>query len=218
MDRYASRTIGQEQRILRFFSVQPHRGCTEKQYFQPMKNLNETIKRVLSDETDVRAATAPYQAEFPYEREEEAQVTRRDFCNFLGLTSAALFLGTGGFAANAAWEARTSESFSAAQVPGAEMLALNSALNFNYPTERDSAILIRTADGAYHAYGQKCTHLACPVYYSNDHQRLEWPCHEGAFDARTGNVLYGPPPRPLDAIAIEERRGQVWAVGRKAVS
>ena len=42
---------------------------------------------------DVRTATAPYQSEFPYERDEEAQVTRREFCNFLGLTSAALFLG-----------------------------------------------------------------------------------------------------------------------------
>ena len=180
-----------------------------------MRNLNETIKRVLSDETDVRAATAPFQEEFPYEREEEAQVTRREFCNFLGLTSAALFLATGGFAAKAALEAGTSESFSAAQVSGAEMLAPNSALNFNYPTEKDSAILIRTADGAYHAYGQKCTHLACPVYYSRDHHRLECPCHEGAFDARTGNVLYGPPPRPLDTIELETRDGQVWAIGRR---
>jgi len=31
----------------------------------------------ISDESDVRAATAPFQAEFPYERDEEAQVTRR---------------------------------------------------------------------------------------------------------------------------------------------
>jgi len=181
-----------------------------------MKNLNETIQRVLRDEDDVRAATAPFQAEFPYERDEEAQVTRREFCNFLGLTSAALFLGTGGFAAKAALEAGASESFLAAQIAGAEALAPNSSLNFNYPTERDSAILIRTADGAYHAYGQKCTHLSCPVYYSRDHRRLECPCHEGAFDAATGNVLYGPPPRALDNIEVETRDGQVWAIARKA--
>jgi nitrite reductase/ring-hydroxylating ferredoxin subunit len=187
-----------------------------------MSNLSDTIKRVVdnqerSDETDVRIATAPYQADFPYEREEEAQVTRREFCNFLGLTSAALFVGAAGFAAKAAIDARESESFTAARIDGAETLAPNASLNFNYPTERDSAILIRTAEGAYHAYGQKCTHLSCPVYYSRDHQRLECPCHEGAFDANTGSVLYGPPPRALDAIAIEERDGQVWAIGRKAV-
>jgi nitrite reductase/ring-hydroxylating ferredoxin subunit len=184
------------------------------------KNLSETIKRVvddekLSDESDVRAATAPFQAEFPYERDEEAQITRREFCNFLGLTSAALFVGAAGFAGKAALDARKSETLAAAPINGAEVLAPNSSLNFNYPTERDSAILIRTADGAYHAFGQKCTHLSCPVYYSRDHHRLECPCHEGAFDVATGNVLYGPPPRPLDVIELETRDGQVWATGRK---
>ena len=169
-----------------------------------------------SDESDVRAATAPYQAEFPYERDEEAQVTRREFCNFLGLTSAALFVGAAGFAAKAALDARKSESLTPAIINGAGALAPNSSLNFNFPTERDSAILVRTADGAYHAYGQKCTHLSCPVYYSRDHQRLECPCHEGAFDAATGNVLYGPPPRALDTIEVETRDRQVWAIARTA--
>ena len=168
----------------------------------------------LSDESDVRAATAPFQAEFPYEREEEAQVTRREFCNFLGLTSAALFVGAAGFAGKAALDARESVSLPATLIEGAELLAPNSSLNFSYPTERDSAIVIRTADGAYHAYGQKCTHLSCPVYYARDHQRLECPCHEGAFNAATGDVLYGPPPRPLDKIEIEMRDGQIWAIGR----
>jgi Rieske Fe-S protein len=170
----------------------------------------------MPDENDVRAATAPFQAEFPYERDEEAQVTRREFCNFLGVTSAALFVGAAGFATKAALDARESESLSAAHIEGAETLAPNSSLNFNYPTARDSAILVRTADGAYHAYGQKCTHLSCPVYYSRDHQRLECPCHEGAFDASTGDVLYGPPPRALDTIEVELREGQIWAIGRTA--
>lgn len=169
-----------------------------------------------SDENDVRTATAPFQAEFPYERDEEAQVTRREFCNFLGLTSAALFVGAAGFAAKAALDARESEVLSPALINGAETLAPNSSLNFNYPTERDSAILVRTADGSYHAYGQKCTHLSCPVYYSRDEQRLECPCHEGAFNATTGDVLYGPPPRALDVIEVETRAGQVWAIGRNA--
>ena len=178
------------------------------------KNLSETIERVLSDESDVRAATAPFQAEFPYERDEEAQVTRREFCNFLGLTSAALFVGAAGFATKAALDARESVSLPPARIDGAAALAPNSSLNFSYPSERDSAILIRSADGAYHAYGQKCTHLSCPVYYSREHQRLECPCHEGAFNAATGAVLYGPPPRALDAIEIEMRDGQIWAIGR----
>src|SRR6185369_12824864 len=127
----------------------------------------------------------------------------------------ALFIGAAGFATKAALDAREAVSLSPEHIAGAETLALNSSLNFSYPTERDSAILIRTADGAYHAYGQKCTHLSCPVYYSRDHQRLECPCHEGAFNAATGEVLYGPPPRALDTIAVETRDGQVWAIGRQ---
>lgn len=181
-----------------------------------MKNLDKTIKRVLSDERDVRAATEPYQKDFPYDRGEEAHVTRREFCNFLGLTSAALFVGAAGFAGKAAIDSRQTPNFAAAQISGGESMAPNSALNFHYPTQKDSAILIRAADGSYHAYGQKCTHLTCPVYYARDHQRLECPCHEGAFDAKTGNVLYGPPPRPLDVIELEVRDGQVWATGRRA--
>src|SRR2546423_13590088 len=60
------------------------------------------------------------------------------------------------------------------------------------------------------------THLACPVYFEQQRQRLECPCHEGGFDVQTGNVLYGPPPRPLDQIVLELRGAEVWAVGRKA--
>ena len=185
------------------------------------KNLPEVISDVLSaaappsDERDVRQATAPYQYDFPYERGEEAQVTRREFCNFLALTSTALFVGAAGFAGKAALDAGASEAFAPARVEGAEMLTPGAALNFRYPTERDTAILVRASDGSYYAYGQKCTHLACPVYYAKEHERFECPCHEGAFDVKTGNVLYGPPPRPLDRIELEMRAGgEVWATGR----
>ena len=72
-------------------------------------NLSKTIEDVLavdcekanneiSDERDVREAIAPYQKEFPYDRDEEGQVTRREFCNFLFLTSSALLLSAVVFA------------------------------------------------------------------------------------------------------------------------
>jgi nitrite reductase/ring-hydroxylating ferredoxin subunit len=187
-----------------------------------MNNLNATIKRVLtvdggsaSDERDVRAATESCQRDFPYERGEEAQVTRREFCNFLALTSTALFVGAAGFAGKTALDARATETHAPARVVGAESLAPGSALNFRYPTEKDTAILVRDAEGRYYAYGQKCTHLACPVYYEKGSDRFECPCHEGAFDVKTGNVLHGPPPRPLDRIELETRAGgEVWAMGR----
>jgi len=177
-------------------------------------DLSETIKKVLSDEGDVREATAPYQAEFPYERDDEAQVTRREFCNFLFLTSTTLFVSAAGFAAKSVYDERTVSEFAAMNIEGASELPPGNSLNFRYPTEKDTAILIRTSDGEYHAYEQKCSHLTCPVYFSKDRNRLECPCHEGGFDVETGNVLYGPPPRPLDKIDIEIRSsGEVWATG-----
>jgi nitrite reductase/ring-hydroxylating ferredoxin subunit len=101
------------------------------------------------------------------------------------------------------------------KVDGATDLSPGTALNFHYPGEDDSAILVRAKDGNYYAYGQKCTHLSCPVYYSKSHDRLECPCHEGGFDVHDGKVLYGPPPRPLDRIEMEVNGGEVWAIGRK---
>src|SRR5215471_17758856 len=110
--------------------------------------------RVRSDERDVREATGPHQADFPYERDEEAQVTRREFCNFLGLTSAALFVGAGGFAGKAALDARRTETFVPLKIEGAAQLLPGTSLNFRYPTERDTAILVRLVDGRYQAFGQ----------------------------------------------------------------
>jgi nitrite reductase/ring-hydroxylating ferredoxin subunit len=146
-------------------------------------------------------------------------VTRREFCNFLGLTSAALFVGAAGFAAKAAIDAQQIEAFTPLKIAGAESLLPGTSLNFRYPDEKDSAILVRSLDGTYHAFGQKCTHLACPVYFDRTQQQLGCPCHEGAFNAKTGDVLYGPPPRPLDVVSLDVRaEGEVWAVGRMVSS
>ncbi len=173
----------------------------------------DDIKR---DERDVRRATGSFDAEFPYDRNDEAQVTRREFCNFLFLTSSTLLAGTAGFAAKSVYDAGQEPAYEPARIDGAEAMEPGTALNFYYPRENDTAILVRSRDGSYHAFGQKCTHLTCPVYYERSEDRLECPCHEGGFDARTGAVLYGPPPRPLDRVVIEVRGTEVWAVGREA--
>ncbi|WSC93034.1 Rieske 2Fe-2S domain-containing protein [Streptomyces sp. NBC_01754] len=43
---------------------------------------------------------------------------------------------------------------------------------------------------------------------------LYCPCHEGVFDARTGKVTAGPPPRGPPKVALTELDdGSIWAVG-----
>jgi hypothetical protein len=39
------------------------------------------------------------------------------------------------------------------------------------------------------------------------------PCHEGLFDLETGRPLAGPPRRPLAAIKLEQRNGEIYATG-----
>jgi len=186
-----------------------------KAFDQEIVNKILAADSEVSDESNVRTATAPYQAEFPYERDSEAQVTRREFCNFLFLTSSALFIGAAGFAGKAAYDARTPAKFTPAKIDGAMNIKPGSALNFSYPTAEDTAILIRGTDGSYAAFGQKCTHLSCPVFYSQENDRLECPCHNGGFNSKTGDVLYGPPPRPLDRIELETINGEIFAVKRE---
>jgi Rieske Fe-S protein len=176
-------------------------------------DLNQAIRKVLSDEERVRAVNRSQQREFPYDRDKEAQVTRREFCTFLGLTSTAFLTGTVGFAAKTVYDSQNVVAHQPLRVEGAESMAPNSAVNFRYPTEDDPAILVRTADGNLHAFDQKCTHLLCPVFYDKESGHFECPCHEAGFEATTGAVLYGPPKRPLNRIALEIREGQVWAVG-----
>src|SRR5688572_17017884 len=102
-------------------------------------NLSETIEKVLSDERDVREAVAPYQREFPYDRDEESQVTRREFCNFLFLTSSALFAGAAGFAGKSVYDANKEVQYSPMKIEGANALQPGNALNFYYPLENDTA-------------------------------------------------------------------------------
>src|SRR5690349_2861461 len=103
------------------------------------KNTGETTLNVtrerISDEQDVRCANQSNQRDFPFERGEEAQVTRREFCNFLALTSTALFVSAAGVAGKAALDARERTTFLPMRIEGAAGLAPGTSLNFHYPDE-----------------------------------------------------------------------------------
>jgi Rieske Fe-S protein len=83
---------------------------------------------------------------------------------------------------------------------------------FHCPSKDAPAILVHLPGGELRAFSQKCTHLGCVIYYAPERGEMECPCHEGHFDAITGNVLAGPPQRPLGRINVEVRDGIVWAL------
>jgi len=64
------------------------------------------------------------------------------------------------------------------------------------------AVLVNTAEGTLVALSAVCTHLTCTVRYDGETGTLFCPCHNGRFDL-SGNVLSGPPPRPLETYAVE---------------
>ena len=57
-------------------------------------------------------------------------------------------------------------------------------------------VVIRPTEKDYRAFSAVCTHLACLVHWRKDKADLYCPCHGGQFDI-DGQVIGGPPPRPL---------------------
>ncbi|MDF2190611.1 Rieske (2Fe-2S) protein [Paraflavitalea sp. CAU 1676] len=152
----------------------------------------------MADETN----PAPHwQTDFPIERTEATAVSRRDFARYLCLVSGGLAAGSGFVA------------LKAQLAPPAEVVGEHLVCKVNdVPTGGTHAfviagstipyILIRLESGEWRAYEQKCTHLSCAVYYKPGTGQIECPCHNGFFDARTGEPIAGPPPRPLPSLEV----------------
>jgi len=84
---------------------------------------------------------------------------------------------------------------------------------FTYPTDVKPCILLRPEQDMYVAFSRLCTHASCPVFYRPEENRLDCPCHGGAFSAMDGSVLQGPPTRPLPRILLERRGPNIVATG-----
>ncbi len=63
------------------------------------------------------------------------------------------------------------------------------------------AVVLQTQAGEYLALSAVCTHLGCVVQWQAAKGEFLCPCHGGRF-APNGNVLSGPPPRPLDTLPL----------------
>ncbi len=74
---------------------------------------------------------------------------------------------------------------------------------------REPLYVVRTGEDAFVGLEGACTHLHCVLRWSEAARELVCPCHEGSFDLN-GNVLKGPPPRPLQRYRVETRLGQIY--------
>ncbi|HEY83520.1 MAG TPA: ubiquinol-cytochrome c reductase iron-sulfur subunit [Chloroflexi bacterium] len=88
--------------------------------------------------------------------------------------------------------------------------------------ERKSGWIVDTQEHAYYVYtedGQNyqavsnvCTHLGCRVRWIEDQEIFFCPCHNASF-AKNGDVLDGPPPRPLDKAELKIEDDQIYIKG-----
>jgi Rieske Fe-S protein len=59
------------------------------------------------------------------------------------------------------------------------------------------------------ALSNVCTHLSCRVNWVEEQQEYACPCHDAQFDIN-GNVVDGPPPRPLDPYETKIEEGNLF--------
>ena len=150
-----------------------------------------------------------WRGDFPIRWGADNYVTRREFTKFLVAVSGATALGNGYFALDRF--RKRDRKFPVTEVMAVGEIPVGGVKLFRYPTPDDQAMLIRLGEEEYVAYSQKCTHLSCPVHFSAKTGQIECPCHHGSFEARTGKVLAGPPPRPLPNIRLRITDDKVYA-------
>ena len=85
-------------------------------------------------------------------------------------------------------------------------LAVNAAKIFRFGNR--PGILINTPQGELKAFSAVCTHLNCTVQYEANNSLIWCACHNGKYDLN-GQVISGPPPRPLDAYQVNIRGDEV---------
>lgn len=90
-------------------------------------------------------------------------------------------------------------------IPLAEIPA-GEAKFFEY--KGSAAVLIRKQGGGIVALSAVCPHLGCIVQWEPDRQDFLCPCHAGYFTA-DGEVISGPPPRPLPRLPFSVANGVV---------
>jgi len=76
-------------------------------------------------------------------------------------------------------------------------------------TEELSVYVLSVDGRTYIAMSNICTHLGCRVRWITEQDQFFCPCHNGVFDI-SGDVVSGPPPRPLDRYDVKVENDQLY--------
>lgn len=79
--------------------------------------------------------------------------------------------------------------------------------------QQELNVYVLTEDGRdYTAMSNVCTHLGCHIRWIEEKGEFFCPCHNGVFD-KQGNVVSGPPPKPLDRYTVKVENEQIFIQG-----
>jgi 3-phenylpropionate/trans-cinnamate dioxygenase ferredoxin component len=68
---------------------------------------------------------------------------------------------------------------------------------------RGTKIALANVGGAFHAFGDTCTHLQCSLAEGDlEETTVICPCHGSEFDVRSGAVLQGPAREPVETYEV----------------
>ena len=129
------------------------------------------------------------------ERKEERQLSRRGFLEWmLGLLGGIGVLSAAGVAL-AYLQPPSGPGGKEGPVEVADEKDIPIGEGRVVPFKDTTALVIHTESG-FIAFSAVCTHAGCIVQWEKGRNRIWCACHAGAFDVE-GNVVSGPPPRPL---------------------
>lgn len=77
---------------------------------------------------------------------------------------------------------------------------------------QDTSIIVINQGDRFVALSAVCTHANCVVEYDPQRKQIHCPCHGAVFDTE-GNVVSGPPPRPLAQYRAEVKGENVVVAG-----
>ena len=184
-------------------------GTAPISVYRPVVDTDEITRAPDGRPLDVQPR---WRRDFPIDTPQDLYVARRDFMKFMVLTSLAFTVGQFWIAAEN-WFRRRRGVTELKRIGAVSEIPVGGAITFLYPEPTDRCILIRPEPDVLVAFSQQCTHLSCAVVPQPEHNRLYCPCHEGAFDLRSGRPIAGPPNRPLSRVLVEVRGQDIYASG-----
>lgn len=138
------------------------------------------------------------------------EVTRRRFLTLLFAVASAI--GLGSFVApllRYAYPVLRGQVYERQKVAAASQVT-SEGVRFDY--QDVPSMLIQKEDKSFAAYSLVCTHLGCIVKWEPKNRDFHCPCHAGKFD-ENGQVISGPPPKPLTQYKIAVEGDNIFVEG-----